>query len=380
MKFQGTNQKAWLVNDLVISEENCNMNCSYCLTDASDFKESHLNHPIRNPPVKLTYHGEFKEKLDKVTDRTLEKFDIPILKVSGGEVMLIKEIMNFLRKEASRYKVLQILTNGMMLDEKILDEFQLLGNVVLQISIDHHTLEGNGYRLTQQDLQDRLLQKIDLVVQKGIPLELYCVLSDINTHRLDEFLEYLLKYRGKLMVFPFPVRGPMKELFYPKREQHATIERILEHYDHYAGIVPPKPYFQRLLQFLQEGERTFGCALARMVFSTFSDGAITSCPNIWFNHLGNLTDTDYQKVLDKVENIAFYELLVFENTPRLDACKACFTPWDMLGLYIDNLITIDELCETPMYRHPEVRERLIELKEKILNVPLQIKGLSSIVK
>lgn len=362
-------RRPWLVNDLVISEENCNMSCSYCLTDTSTFKESHREHPIRKPPKILNYHKDLKGILDRIMDRTLEHFDIPILKVSGGEVMLIKDIMDFFRREASRYKVLQILTNGIMLEESVLDEFRSWGNVVLQVSIDHHTLNGNQYRITKQSLQDRLLKRIDLVVQKGIPLELYCVLTDVNIHILDEFLEYLMRYKGKVMIFPFPVRGPSRELFYPKQEQLVGIERILYNYDRYVGIVPPKAYFQRLLQFLKDGKRTFGCSLARMVFSTFSDGSITSCPNIWFNHLGNLTTSDYGKVLDKIESSPFYKMIVVDK-PRLSACKACFTPWDMLGLYIDGLITIDELCQSPTYQHPEIRYRLIELKEKILHEPI----------
>lgn len=364
-------RKGWLVNDLVISEENCNMSCTYCLTDVSKFKEKHFDHPLRRPPVVLTYDGQLKEQLNLITDRTLEQFDVSILKVSGGEVMLIKKVMDFLRRETSRYKVLQILTNGLMLDEHILDEFREWGNVVLQISIDHHTVEGNSHRITVPSLQDKLLNNIDLVTRKGIPLELYCVLNDMNTGILDTFLEYLLRYRNKLMIFPFPVRGPIRDYFYPKKEQHKTIERILDNYHHYQGIVPPKPYFERLLSFLKYGKRTFGCTLPRLVFSSFNDGSVTACPNIWFNHLGNLLEQDYQSTLAKVENTAFYHLLVTDS-PRLDACKACFTPWDMLGLYIDGLITIDELCESPMYRHPDVRDRLIALKEKVLTVPLTL--------
>jgi MoaA/NifB/PqqE/SkfB family radical SAM enzyme len=367
------NKKVWLVNDLVISEENCNMTCTYCLTDASEFKVKHMNHPLRNPPVKLTYENEFKEQIDKVTDTTLKNFDISILKVSGGEVMLIDKITDFLSKEAPKYKVLQILTNGMNLNEEILDEFKSWGNVVLQISIDHHTLEGNSHRFSSQKLQDRLLNQIDLVVKKDIPLELYCVLNDKSTGILDTFLDYLLRYKERdIILFPFPVRGPMKDLFYPKKEHFSTVKRVLNEFNQYKDILPPLPYMERLYQFLIEGGRTFGCYLSRMVFGTFNDGSVTACPNIWFNHLGNLIHDESQHIFEKVENTGFYKLLNSPK-PRLDACKSCYTPWDMLSLYIEDLITIDELSESPMYRHPDVKNRLVELKSKINNEHITIK-------
>ncbi len=371
MSHPKTQYREWLVNDLVISEENCNLSCSYCLTDASQFKDKHLDHPLRQPPVVLTYEDTLQEQLDAITDRTLTQFDIPILKVSGGEVMLIRKVMDFLRKEAKKYNVLQILTNGLMLDNKTLQEFQSWGNVVLQISIDHHTVEGNAHRITVKSLQEKLLNKIDLVTKYNIPLELYCVLNDTNTGILDQFLDFLLPYSGKLMVFPFPVRGPIKELFYPKPEQHVVLERILTGYTKYSGVLPPKPYMERLLSFLKQGKRTFGCSLPRMVFGTFNDGTVTPCPNIWFKNLGNVLSPNYKDALIQVEKSPFYHLLVVDS-PRLDACKACFTPWDILGLYIEDLITLDELCESPMYRHPDLRGRLYELKRKIKEEPLEL--------
>ncbi|MCA1028633.1 radical SAM protein [Cytobacillus kochii] len=368
-----SNKKLWLVNDLVISEENCNMTCTYCLTDASEFKVKHLNHPLRNPPVKLTYDGKFKQQIDQVTEETVNNFDISILKVSGGEVMLIDKVLEFLKRESPKYKVLQILTNGMNLNERILDEFKKMGNVVMQISIDHHTLEGNSHRFSSQRLQDILLNRIDLVVKKGIPLELYCVLNNKSTAVLDSFLDYLLKYKDDdLTVCPFPVRGPLKDLYYPEKEQIQTVEKVINNFQKYKYILPPLPYMERLYNFLIEGERTFGCYLSRMVFGSFNDGSVTACPNIWFNHLGNLIHDEPKRVLNKVENTRFYSLLN-ASKPRLEACKSCYTPWDLLSLYVEDQITIDELAESPMYRNNDVRDRLVELKNKIKKGPIKIK-------
>ncbi|KMQ32171.1 radical SAM protein [Bacillus cereus] len=351
-------KKPWLVNDLVISEENCNLSCTYCLTDSSLFKEKHLDHPLRKPPVVLNYHDEkLNYQLNKVIENINEEFEVSILKVSGGEVFLIKNVMEFLEKQAKHHTMLQILTNGFGLTEKILSSFKEWGNVCLQISIDHHTLEGNGHRLSSKTLQDTLLKKIELVVQYNIPLEIYCVINDKNADVLEDFVAYLNRYAGKVMIFPFPVRGPMRDYFFPNENQVLGIQRVLDNYESYASVLPPRPYLERLMSMFSKEGRTFRCHLPRLVFSTFNDGTLTACPNIWFNNLGNLIDSEYQVVTNKVKNTPFYELLLSEK-PRLDACKKCFTPWDMLSMYFDGLICLDELCKSPMYMHPDIRSKI----------------------
>lgn len=365
-KYHEQRKKPWLVNDLVISEENCNLSCTYCLTDASHFKEKHLDHPLRKPPVVLNYEDEkLNHQLNTVTAHILEEFDVSILKVSGGEVFLIKNVMEFLREQAKRHTILQILTNGFGLTDEILLEFKEWGNACLQISIDHHTLEGNGHRLSSKSLQETLLKKIDLVTQYNIPLEIYCVINDKNAHILDQFVDYLNRYAGKLMIFPFPVRGSMRDHFFPSENQYIGVQHTLDNYGKYKGVLPPRPYLERLLTMFTEGERKFRCHLPRMVFSTFNDGTLTACPNIWFNNLGNLLEPTYKEVTDKVEKTPFYDLLLAEK-PRLDACKKCFTPWDMLSLYFDQMITLDELCESPMYRHPDIRRKIRLIYENYL--------------
>jgi hypothetical protein len=92
-----------------------------------------------------------------------------------------------------------------------------------------------------------------------------------------------------------------------------------------------------------------------MVFSTFSDGVLTACPNIWFNDMGNLVSDDWEVVVDRVCNGGLYPALL-ADTPRLDACKGCFTPWDVLSMYIDGEISREELQQSPTYANPKIME------------------------
>jgi MoaA/NifB/PqqE/SkfB family radical SAM enzyme len=170
-------------------------------------------------------------------------------------------------------------------------------------------------------------------------------------------------------VCPFPVRGPGKERFYPKPEQIWHLERVLEKYDYYSPILPPRAYLLRLIRFMREGQRAFRCHLPRFAFTAFDDGLVTPCPNIWFNSLGNVLKENLAEVVKKIGQEAFYSILLAER-PRIDACKGCFTPWDMLSMYVDGEITLDELCKGPMYSAPQSRERIREITAKYREEPV----------
>jgi hypothetical protein len=141
------------------------------------------------------------------------------------------------------------------------------------------------------------------------------------------------------------------------------LDRVLEKLERYGSLLPPRPYLMRLKRFLQEGERSFRCHLPRFAFTTFDDGVITPCPNIWFSSLGNVLKDDPAKVVAQIGEAAFYQILLAER-PRIEACKGCFTPWDMLSLFVDGEVTIDELCRTPMYSAPESRVRIAAIAQR----------------
>ena len=87
--------------------------------------------------------------------------------------------------------------------------------------------------------------------------------------------------------------------------------------------------------------------------------------------MGDLTnDDEWEGALDKVNSAPFYELLLGAR-PRLNACKGCFTPWDTLSLYFEDLITLDELCRAPSYGKAEVRAFLHNKKREYKAVSAQ---------
>jgi MoaA/NifB/PqqE/SkfB family radical SAM enzyme len=363
--------KVMLGNDLVVNEDSCNLSCEYCLTGQSNLKDSHRLQLIFQPPKRDTYAPgtELAGRIDTVADRLRTRFDLPLLKVTGGEIFVVKGIMDFLEKEAAKYDVLVVQTNAMLVKDEHLERFKSWGNVVMQVSLDSHLPFGNSYRVQNESLHDKLVAAVTRILRSGLPTEIYAVLNSRSVTELESFAAWLSGFRPRPVLFPFPVRGPDSEQFKVRPDQVSLIESFIGKYEEFAAILPPRAYFERLRRFYAEGRRNFRCHLPRLVVSTFSDGVVTPCPNIWFSDMGNvLHDGPVEPggpdpVLDRVGETGMYKALL-AHRPRLTACHGCFTPWDTLSMYFDDEITLSELCAAPTYAPDRIRALLAQLKSE----------------
>lgn len=356
-----------LGNDLVINEDSCNLGCTYCLTGQSNLKSSHESKLIFQPPVVDRYSEttDLGVRLNAIVDRVDHELRPPLLKLTGGEIFLIKGITEFIEKVAPLHEAVIVQTNGLPLTNDKVERLQRLGNIVVQISLDSSNYEGNSYRVLSQRIHEMVIDRIEAVVRAGLPLEIYGVLNDRSAPHLSEFVRWCGEFGEHApQLFPFPVRGPDSEKFKVRPDQYVFIDELHDLLGEFKHMLPPKPYLDRLSSFYHKGERTWRCHLPRLVMSTFSDGVATPCPNIWFQKMGNLVEEDWQSTLGQVNTTPFYELLLADR-PRLDACKGCFTPWDTLSMYMDGAISLDELCRAPSYAPKAIRHLLETRREEL---------------
>lgn len=355
-----------LGNDLVINESACNLSCSYCLTGQSNLKAAHESQLIFKLPIIADYRKdeEFSRRLKSIVERVDKKFAPPILKLTGGEIFIVKGIMSFIEEVAAFHDVVIVQTNGLPLTDEKIERLSALGNITVQISLDSSVYDGNSHRVQSAAIHEKVLDRIARVASSGLPLEIYGVLNDRSAPYLRDFVEWCCSFDDNPpQLFPFPVRGPDCESFAVRPDQYHHVEALEAMLPAAAHVLPPLPYLQRLSAFYKDGLRSWRCHLPRLVLSTFDDGVVTPCPNIWFHKMGDLTAENWEASLDKVNATAFYDLLLGER-PRLSACKGCFTPWDTISLYFDDLITLDQLCRAPSYAAPRVRELLAAKKRE----------------
>lgn len=352
------------INDFVVKENVCNMHCKYCLTGTSVFKDNKSRKNQENGNVMLyTECSELQKNMDIVTESIFNTLGISVLKVSGGEILLVNGIIDYIRKHAPKYKKVQILTNGVLLKPYFLNQLKEIENVCIQISIDHHTIEGNEYRTSTIDKLNHILKNLDHAVHSKIPIEINCVLHDKNTHLLSNFADYLMKYKGNIILFPFPVRGENKYNFYPNANQLFGIEKLINQYADYQEILPPKIYLEYLLRFLQNGKREISCIFPKIAIGSFDDGNITPCANYWFTSLGNVLNENPQIVFEKINSDKIYSILTHDRHRPIE-CTQCFTPWEILNLYAIGKLSVSDLKRLPIYSFNGLEAFLSEITVK----------------
>jgi len=350
------------INDFVVKEHICNMKCEYCLTGTGVLQERETA-KASGHSMHYAEGSDLQKTMDAVTEGIYDAFGISILKISGGEILLVKGIIDYLKKHAPRYKKIQVLTNGVLLSPGILARLKELDNICIQISIDYHTIEGNGYRTQTPEKLQRILDNLGHAVRSGIPVEINCVIHDKNAHLLTGFAEYLLQYDHKVILFPFPVRGKNKFDFYPHAGQLSGIEGLIDRYPDFQGILPPKAYLESLLRFLQNGKREVPCIFPKLAVGSFEDGNITPCANYWFTSLGNMMGENPRAVLEKVGADKIYRVLM-QDRHRLAECNQCFTPWEVLNLYAMGALSIADLKKLPLYSFDGLESCLADFPAK----------------
>lgn len=344
----------FLMNDMVIEEQLCQMRCSYCLTEE-------YNLLMNVPDARLRLTTDRRHDWHEVLDAYHQHVDAPILRLSGGEFFWLKGSTEFVEECGRRYETVQVITNGVFLTPQRLAALAAIGNCQLNISLDGHTLELNAHRLPakQARLHDVIMHNLDAAVQAGLKLEIQSVLTDANVHGQVEFAEFLReRYDGRVMLYFFPVRGETAKRMGPPPGPH--LDPLLERYDEFAGVLPPKAYVAHMVEQLRAGVRTLPCYITATMVQLFGQGDVSACPHAWVKPMGNMTNRT-PLVLEEYGSHQHYDLFMQER-PRFSFCKTCATPSDVVNLYFLDRVSDAEIGATSLYSGPRSQERLRELK------------------
>ncbi|MFF8730097.1 radical SAM protein [Streptomyces sp. NPDC015171] len=344
----------FLVNDMVIEEQLCQMRCSYCLTEE-------YNLLMNVPDARLRLTTDRRQDWHEILDLYHEHVDAPILRLSGGEFFWLKGSTEFVEEASRRYETVQVITNGVFLNERRVEALAALGNVQLNISLDGHTLELNKHRLPpkQAKLHDVIMRGLDTAAKAGIKIDIQSVLTDANYDGQLEFAEFLReRYAGLATLYFFPVRGETFDRMGPPAGDHLV--PLVERYDEFSSVLPPRAYVEHMAEQLRTNVRTMGCFVTATMAQLFGQGDVSACPHAWVKPMGNLAE-NRTLLLDQYGSHQHYDLFMHER-PRFAFCKTCATPSDVLNLYFLDRITEEEIAGTHLYSGERSLARLRQLK------------------
>lgn len=367
-----------IYQDQRIAEEFCDFKCDYCEgfypTDYCLNKDMYGNLKVADEwydkinllPIQAKNYFKNSRTMEdfynlalNVIEKSRNILYADILKISGGEITTNKKLLDFVRKIHKRYSYIQILTNGFNLTEKEIKEYKKMRNITFQISIDGVTKESNYAKSHSEKVTEKVIKNIEFMSEVDIGVEINCVLTKYNT---DKFLGFLEKFKdcNNFIIIPRPVRGEPKETLNFSIKQIIDFEKVLiENYERYAKILPPKAYINRLIWIMKQDKRDTGCYIPFFVQSIDGYGNLEECP------IGLITEkTNNIFELHKKDNI---KCKCFKEN---NLCKNCTNQYEMFNLYVEGIITKEELRKMPSLNSDEIIKNIDEIKVEIIKKEL----------
>ena len=151
--------------------DRCNLRCVYCMPEEG----------IESIP-----HDEILRICEIVS-----KLGIRKIKITGGEPLVRKDIVNLIRdiKNIDKIEQVTLTTNGILLHE-MLDDLYDAGIDAINISLD--TLNKDNFKkITRRDGLEKVLMSIDKAYDLGIRVKINCLaIRDFNLRELVEIASF----------------------------------------------------------------------------------------------------------------------------------------------------------------------------------------------
>lgn len=272
----------------------CNLSCLHC------FNASGAPHPDE-----LTTQEIFS-LLD-----TLSPMGVYQVTFTGGEPLLHPDIFEIVEHARKAPMAVDIFTNGTLLTEDTIKQFEKLKIRQFNISLDsvnrsiHDTFRGKKGALQQT------LQGISLLKEAGLPFKLSICLSQLNKEGITDILKYFnIQSQEDFQIIPVKFSG-------------RNVDGLaVSPGEYYTVLVEQFNYFKRFPQGVFEfSERSGECSIARNTIGIKFDGTVLPCPACHKDMgVGNIRDTDLEKLWQENETLKTLRNMRARNDKR---CKSC---------------------------------------------------------
>jgi radical SAM protein with 4Fe4S-binding SPASM domain len=291
----------------------CNLNCLHC---GSDCKADHF------APELTT------ESWLKIVDYVKNHFGNDVVFViSGGEPLIHPDIFTIGRHIADSGMKWGMVTNGMALDEKCMDN--LINSGIYSITVSVDGTESSHNHLRNSSMAFKCVQRaLKLIGQSPIEMKdaVTCVYP-ANLHELDKVAEILINHKipawRLFRIFPNGRAKHNQELHLSVENTNKMVEWIAGNREHYKkkglNVSASCEGFLPFKQDVAVRDFPFFCRAGINIAGILSDGTITGCTN---NHegfaQGNILKDDLATVWEtKFEDFRKREWV------KQTTCKSC---------------------------------------------------------
>jgi cyclic pyranopterin phosphate synthase len=215
------------INNMRISiTQECNLDCFYC------HHEGENGGSTRDKNGKMT-----SEEIEKIT-QIASQVGIEKLKVTGGEPLLRKDIVDIVKRSSGHMKEVSMTTNGVLLNKyaKALKSAGLKRVNVSFDAIDPATFQ----RITNKDVFDDVKRGITAAIDSGLsPVKLNMViLKGLNEHDISQAIDFSSEVGAILQLIEFESS---------KEEEYKNIFR-----NHYFDLIPTEKKLQERAEEIKE--------------------------------------------------------------------------------------------------------------------------------
>lgn len=318
----------------------CNLSCGYC------------GWPKRHERI----FGEDAARSQNTMEEISEfcHFKLPnckIFAVTGGEPLLFPDAIQRML-ECFKDMHLKISTNATLLSDKYLDAFCKHGNTSLCISLDGCDFSSNKTRYINEKIFDLVVKNIDRALEKGIFVEISCVINKNNIDKLPYFCEWMEKrwknYLDKVIFIAYPITtytekdGKEVEYFFNDTQRQGLVNFLKNDIDNFFVLKKTKSYYLDLAEYLKGNlskskkcEKYSWCLTIEYIGSAFwTSGNFISygCGTKGDKSLGmfNFGNKEDHNLL--VERKKSKYMLEYFNKNYSDCNSKCFTNWHMIDL------------------------------------------------
>ncbi|MFH1173490.1 MAG: radical SAM protein, partial [bacterium] len=308
--------KNWQLTNANLELTNlCNNRCKWCYTD--DFK----------------LYGLSKDHLINLADELLKE-NVLFLLFTGGEIFLRPDVMEIIEEFAKRKFIIELKTNGTMINDSIIERLSGMPLLDVQVSI-YGINDGWSEEMQAVYPYNKIRGSIRKMINAGIPVTQSVLVGKHNVGNLANIHNRLLESGAKVFYSPYitPNRsGPGQEIEF--RLTHYEMEEKFRPFLEEIDAMPPQKQYRDC-----SNDKTV-CYAGRDQIAIGADGRIYPCLDLRLP-MGNIKDEKLTEIISRRK-----KTMDQFNLSDIAKCNNC-----SLGNYCDSCVGV-ALIENGDYRQP----------------------------